>query len=117
MLGAANLAVRFALELALLAALGLWGFGLDAGWAVRAIVGITAPLIVLVIWGLFVAPKGALLLPEPWRVGLELVLFGIGCLALYRVDQPELAMALGVAALANISLMFVLGQRRQRRTS
>ena len=48
----ANLALRFLLELAALAAVGYWGW--DAGGPLLAIAAVAA---VAVVWGLFVAPK------------------------------------------------------------
>ena len=51
-----NLAVRFLLEFGALGALGYCGFQLDRGPLVKIALGIGAPLLAAVLWGMFVAP-------------------------------------------------------------
>ncbi|WP_376796469.1 DUF2568 domain-containing protein [Thermogemmatispora sp.] len=36
----------------------------------------------MVLWGLLVAPKAPFRLADPWRLLLELILFGLAALAL-----------------------------------
>ena len=50
------LGVRFGLELAALVALGYWGFT-TGGTLTRIVLGLGAPLLAAVLWGLFVSPK------------------------------------------------------------
>ncbi|HLO32795.1 MAG TPA: YrdB family protein, partial [Anaerolineales bacterium] len=52
-----NLLVRFLLELCMLAALGYWGFKTQSGWVMKIIIGIGLPILIAVIWGLFLAPR------------------------------------------------------------
>jgi hypothetical protein len=52
----ANLTVAFLLELCALAALGYWGLRAASGPAAKAALGIGAPLLAAVLWGLFAAP-------------------------------------------------------------
>ena len=52
----ANLTVAFLLELCALAALGYWGLRTASGPATKAALGIGAPLLAAVLWGLFAAP-------------------------------------------------------------
>jgi hypothetical protein len=56
-LAATNLAIRFLLELALLAALAVWGFRAVEPLWLRFALGLVAPAIALVAWGAFVAPR------------------------------------------------------------
>jgi hypothetical protein len=91
------LTVRFLMELGLLAAVSLWGFSTGAG-AWSSVLGFGAPLLVAVIWGLFVAPKAKWPLPVAARVALELVLFGAGALALAALGSVVLAMSFAVVA-------------------
>ena len=53
----ANLALRFFLEIGALVALGYRGFHAGSNDAVHWILGIGAPLVAAVVWGLFVAPR------------------------------------------------------------
>lgn len=107
---AANVALRFLLELCLLAALGYWGFTTGNGWVFKSILGMGAPLLAAVVWGMFVAPKATWLLPEPWLLLLELVLFCLGGAALYLAGHPLLAGALGLVYVINRSLIYLWQQ-------
>ncbi len=106
-----NLVVRFVVELCLLAAVSYGGFQLDGGWPVRMAAGIGAPLLVAGVWGLFVAPKAWRRLPEPWRLGLEIILFGWGVAALAAAERPLLAAALGITFFFNRVLVMVWKQQ------
>jgi len=91
-----NLLLRFLLELGLLVAFGYWGFTTGELMIVKIGLGIGAPLLFAVIWGLFLAPKASRRLHEPWRLILELVIFGLAIAALYGAGQPAWAWAFGL---------------------
>jgi len=105
-----NLALMFVLELCMLAALGYWGFTLDQGLAVRVGVGLGAPLLAAVVWGMLLAPKASHPLPEPWHLLLELLIFGLAIAALYAAAQPGLALAFGVVYAINVVLRYAWGR-------
>ncbi|TVY02921.1 YrdB family protein [Paenibacillus cremeus] len=97
-----NLAIRFLLELCVLAALGYGGFHFGAGSLITKLaLGIGSPLLIAILWGTFIAPKATLLLPEPYRFILECLIFGAASSALYLVGETNLAMILGVLFLIN----------------
>ena len=52
----ANLVLRFLLELSALAATAYWGFSTTSG-VTQWVLGLGAPALVAVVWGLFVSPK------------------------------------------------------------
>ena len=94
-----TLTVRFLCELAMLAALAFWGFGVADGlWAL--VLGIGAPVLAAAVWGAFVAPRARWPVPAPLRVAIELVLFGVAAAALAAAGQPVAAVVLGVAGVA-----------------
>lgn len=73
-----NLALRFVLELTMLAALGIWGWTQHAGaWRVLLAVGL--PLIAAALWGAFRVPedhgKGLVNVSGYIRLTLEAALF------------------------------------------
>jgi len=105
-----NLALAFLLELCMLAALGYWGFTLDQGLAVRVGVGLGVPILAAVVWGIWMAPKAARPLPEPWHILLELVIFGLAIAALYAAGRPRLALIFGIVYVINLALRYVWGQ-------
>lgn len=106
-----NLAFRFILELSVLAALFLLGTSISDEFIFQVILGIGLPLLAVTVWGLFVAPKSVRRLPDPARLGLELVVFGSGVLAFLLSGHPLLGILLGAAASISLALMFFWGQR------
>ena len=85
-----NLAVRFLLELCLLAAVGYWGFKTNQGWIMKIILGIGLPILIAVLWGLFVAPRALYPLSGIPYLILELMLLGSGAVALFASGQANL---------------------------
>src|SRR2546428_8474859 len=74
-------ALRFVLELVLLAVFGAFGFTFPSPWS--WILGLGIPALVLLIWSLFIAPRAPRHLDDPALLGAELFLFadGMGALA------------------------------------
>jgi hypothetical protein len=87
--------VRFACEIAAVVAVVWWG------WPV---VGIIAGVVVIALWGLWVAPKSTRRLPDPARIVLELVIFGAATAAFVSVGQPVVAIVFAVAAVVSAGL-------------
>jgi hypothetical protein len=106
----ANDGLRFVLELSALAAVAYWGWSEHGGlW--RWVLVVAAPLAIAVLWGRWVAPKAKARVGDPWKLLLELLVFGSAVAALADADQPALALAMGVATLVHLTLSFALGQR------
>ncbi len=97
-----NLAVRFLLELAALAALAVWGWKQgEAVWRTPLAVGI--PVLFAIIWGTFAVPddpsrsgKAPVAVPGALRLFLELLIFGLGTWALYDLGYLRLSWIMGV---------------------
>lgn len=92
------LAVKFALELCLLAAVGWWGASVCDSLPVSVVVAIAAPTTVAVLWGRLAAPRSARRLQRNPRIAFELAMFALGAAALVGVGVPGLGAALLVAA-------------------
>jgi hypothetical protein len=105
----ANLAVKFILELAAIAAFAYWGASLD-GVLVSVIVAIAAPASAIVLWGLFAAPRASRRLPTWARVPFELGVFALAAAALVAVDWPAAAIVFGAVAILNAVLLTGLDQ-------
>jgi hypothetical protein len=89
----ANLGLMFLLELGVLAAAGMWGFTLQAGWLVRIVTGLGAPAVFIVVWALFGAAADARFpLTGLARAVLELVWFGGGAVMLYLATSAAPAL-------------------------
>lgn len=76
----------------------------------RFAAGMGAPLLAAVIWGVFISPKAPHHLVEPWRFGLEILLFALGSMALYLTQRPSLAAALFILFLINRLLVTIWQQ-------
>lgn len=107
---AANLGLRFLLELCMLAALAYWGVQTGRGIAMKVGLGIGAPLIAAILWGLFEAPNSSMRLQGAPRLILEVAIFAVAAAALYAAKQPGLALAFALVVVANRVLMQIWGQ-------
>ena len=103
---AANLVVRFLLELSALTATAYWGFATASGLT-QWVLGLGAPALVAVIWGLFVSPKAKVELPRPAQFAIELLVFAAAALALVAADQPVLGIVLAAVELVSGTLNYV----------
>ena len=107
----ANDGLRFFPELAAFAGLAVWGWG-TRPTGVNVVLAIAAPLAAATLWGAFVAPKAPRHPRDPWRLLLEITVFGAGTLAFGAAGHRWAAIALGVLAGLHLVATFPLGQRR-----
>ena len=105
-----NIGLRFLLELCILVIFGYWGFKTGHNALVEFLLGLGAPILFAVIWGIFLAPKSSRRLDEPWLFLLELVLFGLTCWALYSTGKVDLTVAFGGVYILNKILMVIWRQ-------
>ena len=89
---------RFICELAMLAALAVWGYVVGEGvWA--WVLGLATPVGAAIVWGMFVAPRARVPVPAPVRVAIELVLYAAAAAGLAAAGQPVAAVVVGVGGL------------------
>jgi hypothetical protein len=104
-----NLALRFGLELAMLAAAGVWGWQQRGDW-LRFVLAIGVPLIAAALWGTFRAPNdpgsAPVAVPGALRLALELVLFVFATWALYDVGYTRLGASFGVIVLIHYAISY-----------
>jgi hypothetical protein len=94
---AANLALRFVLELCLLAALAY------SGLQVSVVLAAVAPLAAATVWGLFISPRARYPLPRAWWVLVQIVLFGIAVAGLVATGHGLLGALFGVIIVLNLA--------------
>lgn len=82
------LALALVLELAMLVAAGWWGFTRDAGWGLRLLAGLGAPLLIAVVWGVFCSPRAGVPLPAPAKLTVQAACFVTGGLLLAVAGWP-----------------------------
>jgi uncharacterized protein DUF2568 len=97
------LTVRFLCEIAMLVALAYWGFHAFDG-SMAYVAGIGAPLVAIVVWAEFVAPKARHPVSIPARLAIEDSLFLLTTVALVAADRAGLAIVFAVAAFVTSSL-------------
>lgn len=107
----ANDVLRFSLELASLAGLAVWGWR-TGPTGVNVLLAVAAPLAAAALWGALVAPKAPRHPGDPWRLALEVTVFGAGTVALAAAGLTTAAIVLGVASAIHLAATFVLRQRR-----
>ncbi|MGO1921270.1 MAG: YrdB family protein [Microbacterium sp.] len=93
-----------------LASLALWGFAM---WVFpwNLIFGIGAPLIVLLVWALFLSPRPVLRLHPFIRAVVELLIYAGVTLAWWSMDQAWIGLAFAVVA---VTAGLFAGQRNLR---
>jgi hypothetical protein len=88
----ANLALRFLLELAALAAVGYWGWKTGGG-ALGWVLAVAAVAAVITVWALLVSPKHTIETSKPVSFAIELAVWVAAGAALYATDHDALALA------------------------
>jgi hypothetical protein len=105
---AANLALRFVLELCALAGLGYWGFTTDSGTAAAIVLGLGAPALAALMWGAFVAPRRIIeTAPIAVRLLVEVAVFAAAATALYAAGAGAVGIALAVVWAINKSALTI----------
>lgn len=89
--------IRAVILIAAIASLTLWGFAM---WAFpwNVVLGIGAPLIVLLIWALFLSPRPVLRLHPFVRAAVELLIYLGVTVAWWSMDQAWVGLGFAVVA-------------------
>ena len=104
----ANEGLAFLLELAVPGALCYWGFQSGRGMPVKLVLGIGAPLLAVLVWGLFAAPDATFAVPLAGVLAVKALVFGAATVALYAFVHRRLAIAYGLLALANTIIVTII---------
>ena len=99
------LAVRFLLELCILASFAAWAAHLQIPLLARIALGTLACAAAAVLWGMLLSPKRRVDFAAPVRLGMEACFFLTAAAALWQIGLAELAVALLCAATADRILL------------
>jgi len=105
-----NLALAFALELAMLAAFGYFGYSATQQPVARWLLAFALPLATAAVWAVILAPKASHRLAMVPGMILSLVLFTLAAFALFSAGRQTLAIVMFAAAWLHAGLAFVLRQ-------
>ena len=106
-IAALNAALRFVLELAGIAALGIWGWTVAGDSPLRLVLAVGAPLVLIALWAAFIAPRSRSHLDQRTRFVVGSGLLLVAAAALWAAGSPTAAAALGILIVVNTALAFV----------
>ncbi|MGW3497916.1 YrdB family protein [Streptomyces sp. NPDC001020] len=101
---AANEVLAFLLELAALVCLGWWGSTVGHNDVLRILPAAGTPLLAIVLWALFAAPKAKYRPSLPLVLVVKAVVLGGGAAALYGVGHPIAARVMAVVIVVNTAV-------------
>ncbi|MFJ9897481.1 YrdB family protein [Streptomyces sp. NPDC091280] len=107
---AANLGVLFAIELGALVAVSYWGFTRDLATPLIWLLGLGAPVVLAVSWGLCGSPKARFKTRGAGRVVFEAVWFGAGVVALGFAGAYDWALVLALVCVVSKALAVIWRQ-------
>ena len=99
-----NLGVAFALELAMLAGLGVWAFGLTEATPVRWALMVIVVALAVAAWAVWAAPKSTRRLNQPWLLVFKIALFGVTAVLLAQAGHSAWGWLLAVVAAISLGL-------------
>jgi hypothetical protein len=101
---AANELLAFVVEFVALDCLAWWGFTTGHGRLLHILLGVGTPLLAIVLWSLFAAPKARLRPGLPLVLLVKAVVLGGGAAALYGVGHPVAALVMAIVVVANTAV-------------
>ncbi len=109
-----NLTLAFGLELTALTAFGLWGVSTGSNPVSRATLGVGAPLLTAIFWGMFLSPKAAVPLSPPYRLSLKVAVFTLAAAALFATRHPVAGTIFSGLAVFNVASLHLSGYHEAR---
>ena len=103
-----TLTTAFLLELVMLFSLGYYGYHSSANKILNITLAIALPLIVIIIWAIFAAPKANYRITFPSRIFFELALFLLSAFLLYIAGKPSWATTFATIAIITEIFSFIL---------
>ncbi|GAB2803023.1 hypothetical protein GCM10027176_04670 [Actinoallomurus bryophytorum] len=94
--------LAFVVELVALAVFAWWGAATGGGLVLSLVLGIGAPLVAAVVWGIFASPKAQVKLPPYGVAAVQGLVFFVALICLDLLGHRTLAVLFGVVAAANM---------------
>jgi hypothetical protein len=107
-----NLALTFALELAALAALSYAAACLGNGGAATVALAIAAPLVAVLFWQMFAAPRSIKHVPAA-KVAVKLTVFGLATVGLIMYDHRMMGLLFAGTVVINALVVHATGMPTQ----
>jgi hypothetical protein len=103
-LHALNEGLAFVFEIVALVAISWWGFHIGPNTADHVLLGLGAPLLAIVAWGLFAAPKSAVRTPMAGVLSVKVLVFASAACGLWFTGLHVLAIVFAVLVAANTTI-------------
>jgi hypothetical protein len=100
-----SLGVAFLLELAVLFAVGSWGFTLSTSLPLQLLAGLGASALMAGLWGILAAPKASVPLHGAAKAAFQIAWFGVGAMAFWAAGSPLAGLVLAVVYVANALIL------------
>ena len=97
---------RFLFEVLCLVIAGYWGFSQVSYRKLRFILGIAAPLSIIIVWSIWVAPSSPNRLQGLTRLMLELGIYAFSAVCLYHTNFKNFVGWFILIAIANASINY-----------
>lgn len=111
MIHAFFLLLVFLSEVAAIIAYSYWGFQFHSSAVIKWVLGIGIPVVVVVIWGLFLAPKASMEIPNVLRIIMKVMVFGFAAAGVYSAGRPRLALWFGLCVLLSHGMDYLLTEK------
>lgn len=92
-------------------AFGIWGYHVGGTVLLKWLLGLGLPLVTMVLWGMFMAPRADHRIDWPWLPIIAGALFLLAALALYASGYKTHGIAVAVLAIINTVLVFLWQQK------
>jgi len=106
----ANLALAFLLELVAIASFAYWGFTVSDSTILNIVLGIGTPIVAIVLWGIFAAPKSERRLKGSAYLIFKVVFFVLAIAALIAAGSVTLGVIFAVVFAVNTALAYAWHQ-------
>lgn len=103
-----SLAVRFLLEVVAIASLAYWGYKLPSSTPVKVALAVAAPLTLIVVWALVVAPGADNPLAPTIRMLIGSLLLLLSAAALAAAGLARVAIIVAIVIVLNTIMMLLL---------
>jgi|GEM_PF-462663 hypothetical protein len=96
-----NRLIAFLLEIALVISLGYVGYSVTENVYLKYVFAILLPLVAIICWSIFAAPKSAKRLQQPWRMLFRTTMYVVCTLLLYIIGKTTWAISIITIAVIN----------------
>ncbi|GET25906.1 YrdB family protein [Prolixibacter sp. NT017] len=105
-----NLLVSFLLEMGLIILAGLWGFQQGESSLTKYVLAIAVPAVIILLWGVWAAPKSKRRLKNPVRTIFKLAMMALAVYFAYSSRHLGWALSFAIISILNVSLAYLWKQ-------